>query len=179
MSRLSRAAVLLLAVAAPLAAQSRATWSIQLSGAVVYENTINGGDPFVAPEGQVRYTAGRWSYGLGVQNNSAYYTVTSPTKYDVDYSQWDVFFEPRYVFAVAGSVGFYAAGRLGGGYVKREVGTAKTKDNGFAPVVGGGAGALFKLTDQLALDAGFQLYTSSDYFYKQARIGLSYGLGGN
>ncbi len=170
--RLLRTLVLpALVVAAPSAAvaQSSSTVSIQASG--LYFKLDGDTEWRPGAEGQVRFSFGRVSVGLG------YMQIFFPEDPLLSLKYSDIFIEPRIVLAGTETVGWYVAGRVGRA-------TAKISATGFGSSelneisYGGGTGILIGLTSGLALDIGAQGYKlngDNGGWNTQVRAGLSIG----
>lgn len=182
-------AVALLCCSTALSAQSRSRWSVQASTISLTSSQLD--DPIVSGEGQVRMSFGRLSVGLGVARSNFKRLDDIGSGLEVrDVTFTDIFLEPRYVLAVAGPVGFYAAGRIAPSMLEvssKPFGgstyTAEGSQNNLS--FGGGGGALIRITGRIAGDIGAQYYgisvkngSKSDRFnFIQGRVGISIGLG--
>ena len=109
-----------------LSAQTEQPCSVQVAGLALWTDEVSGSqggwDPSV--EGQIRWTGGAWSFGVGVQSTSTSRgekeTIPSSEGFvsvslfsDYDASTLGFFIEPRFVVAVfADRFGLYLHGRV-------------------------------------------------------------------
>jgi Outer membrane protein beta-barrel domain len=157
MVRLRRLAIILFALffGRELQAQSAQAVSLQLSGLYngVFGNVFNGLKNGIGAEGQIRYTPGALSIGVGFQ-----YTVhgRKPNLTDSnpdDARLYGVFFEPRYRIRTGSYV---LAPYLSARVSLLEVGFSGgdlSLSSSFIQLNGGG-GMLYRLTSRLNLDLG-------------------------
>jgi hypothetical protein len=158
-------AIAAIATASPLRAQTAQPISVQLSG--LYEGLA--GDAFddvrpgVGFEGQLRYTRGAWSVGLGYQTTRHRYRYCALAASNGSgclaniagrINGSGIFFEPRYVFD-AGSDVFapYVSGRFS--IVKQnDVGDPLYDFSVTGSSANGGGGVLFRVTPRINFDIG-------------------------
>ena len=161
-----------------VAAQSLQRLSVQGSGAVLFSTQK---DPSFESrtrlgwEGQVRYTFGRMSLGVGYQRSTvfAFTEGTPPPTLQLSFG----FIEPRYVIAASRLVAFYLAGRVGAG----KLGSSSSDFNVGKTSIGygGGGGVLIRLSSRLSADLGTQYFEVRGDLpsrYAMVRAGLGFGL---
>ena len=171
-----------------LSAQTDQPFSVQVSGLALWTDEVSGSqggwDPSV--EGQIRWTGGAWSFGVGVQSTSTSRgekeTIPSSEGFvsvslfsDYDASTLGFFIEPRFVVAVfADRFGLYVFSRVAVSRIsEKESGTRLGETapqeaeaysiegarTGLAAYVG--PGLLVRLTSHVNLDLGLTAGFSS------------------
>jgi len=129
-----------------VAAQTAQTLSIQgsaiyrvLTGDLADEVTAGFG-----AEGQIRFTGGALSFGLGVEYSRHEVVFAPESKVDL----LGAFVEPRYVFVLGNAAAFYLSARVALSRLSAPAGEA----TGYA--LNGGGGLLFPLGSSVNLDLG-------------------------
>ncbi len=144
------AAVLLVSVVPPAAAQSAQPFSAQLSG--LYAGLFGAANATLkagyGAEGQFRYTPGAVSIGAGFQ-----WTRHNTTTANAPLKLYGAFIEPRYVIPTSSNtVAPYVSTRLS--YLKQNISDPQfvVTSSGFTGNVGGGL--LFRVGSRMNLDTG-------------------------
>jgi hypothetical protein len=144
-------------VATGAQSQSAQRWSLQVSGLSVaaqgeaYEGLSNG----VGLEGQIRFTPGIWSFGVGLQYSAHDLAFDDGSTETVSLA--GAFIEPRRIIdAGSSTVAPYISGRLA--ILQQSIdmsiqGTAISASASGAQINGGG-GVLFRLSPRVNLDLG-------------------------
>lgn len=155
------ASVLLAICTAPLQAQSAQRVSVQLSGLSVgtYGNAYEGLEPGAGIEGQLRFTPGVWSLGVGGQRSS--HGSSDALFSDQQVVLQGIFIEPRRVIDIGSSkVAPYVSAR--GSWLQQSIDfslsdglqvvnvTAKAS----GAQLNGGGGMLVRLSPRVNLDLG-------------------------
>ena len=171
----------LLAVGATAgSAQSRQSWSVQVSGEAVLPTKAYGdvlqSSSTLGWEVQGRYTFGRFSVGAGYQRTVVFKSDAAALTGTLSVG----FVEPRYVMAVLGDrLAPYLAARVGyGALLIRD--TPSVTQNSFT--YGAGLGVLVAVVPHVAIDLGGQYFVANfggnggtaGYFL--VRAGLAVGL---
>jgi opacity protein-like surface antigen len=126
-------------------------------------------------EGQVRYTFGRVSLGVGYQRSTvfAFTEGNPPPTLQLSFG----LIEPRYVLSASRWIAFYVAGRVGAG--KLVSGSSDFNVGKTSIGYGGGGGLLVRLSSRLSADLGgqyFEVRGDLPSRYAMVRGGLSFGL---